>query len=83
MKGSIHGDKCIPLVYEDTPDIMEEGDERSDYPVIVCDYMFNNTPFLRSYFKNRKSISQKEKDKICQGMKPHIILSSSFHIALF
>ena len=26
MKGSIHGDKCIPLVYEDTPDIMEEGD---------------------------------------------------------
>lgn len=26
VKGSIHGDKVIPLVYEDTPDRMEEGD---------------------------------------------------------
>lgn len=26
VKGSIHGSKCIPLVFEDTPDRMEEGE---------------------------------------------------------
>ena len=26
VKGSIHGEKLIPLVYEDTSDRMEEGD---------------------------------------------------------
>jgi methionyl aminopeptidase len=26
VKGSIHGEKCIPLVFEDSAEIMEEGE---------------------------------------------------------
>ena len=51
----VRADHTVLIPYYCIVDIMEEGDERSDYPVIVCDYMFNNTPFLRSYFKNRKT----------------------------
>jgi hypothetical protein len=51
----VRADHTVLIPYYCIVDIMEEGDERSDYPVIVCDFMFNNTPFLRSYFKNRKT----------------------------
>jgi hypothetical protein len=51
----VRADHTVLIPYYCIVDIMEEGDERSDYPVIVCDYMFDNTPFLRSYFKNRKT----------------------------
>lgn len=35
--------------------IMEKGDDYSDYPVLICGFEFNNTPFLRYYYKHKAS----------------------------
>ena len=51
----VRADHTVLIPYYCIVDIMEEGDERSDYPIIICDFEFNNTPFLRSYYKNRKT----------------------------
>lgn len=45
----------VLIPYYRIVDIMEDGDERSDYPVIICDFEFDDSPFLRSYYKNRKT----------------------------
>ena len=50
----VRADHTVLIPYYCIVDIMEEGDEISDYPIIICDFEFNNTPFLRSYYKNRK-----------------------------
>lgn len=52
---AVRADHTVLIPYYCIVDIMEEGDERSDYPIIICDFEFNNTPFLRSYYKNRKT----------------------------
>ena len=51
----VRADHMVLISYYCIVDIMEEGDERSDYPIIICDFEFNNTPFLRSYYKNKKT----------------------------
>lgn len=35
--------------------IKENGDDYSDYPILICDFEFNNTPFLRCYYKHQAS----------------------------
>ena len=49
----VRADYIVLIPYYCIVDIMEEGDERSEYPIIICDFEFNNTPFLRSYYKDR------------------------------
>ena len=51
----IRADHAVLIPYRCMVDIMEDGDERSDYPIIICEFEFNNTPFLRRYYKNRKT----------------------------
>ena len=53
----VRADHTVIIPYYSIVDIMEDGDERSEYPVIICDYEFDNTPFLRGYFKNRATKS--------------------------
>lgn len=53
----VRADHTVLIPYYSIVDIMEDGDERSEYPVIICDFEFNNTPFLRSYYKNRETKS--------------------------
>lgn len=53
----VRADHTVIIPYYSIVDIMEDGDERSDYPIIICDFEFNNTPFLRSYYKNRATKS--------------------------
>ena len=51
----VRADHTVLIPYYSIVDIMEEGDERSDYPIIICDFEFNNTPFLRHYYKDRRT----------------------------
>lgn len=51
----VRADHTVIIPYYCIVDIMEDGDERSDYPIIICDFEFNNTPFSRSYYKNRET----------------------------
>ena len=51
----VRADHTVLIPYYSIVDIIEDGDERSDYPIIICDFEFDNTPFLRSYYKNRKT----------------------------
>ena len=51
----VRADHTVLIPYYSIVDILEDGDERSEYPIIICDYEFNNTPFLRNYYKNRKT----------------------------
>ena len=51
----VRADHTVLIPYYCIVDIMEEGDKRSDYPIIICDFEFNETPFLRTYYKNRKT----------------------------
>ena len=32
--------------------ILEDGDDYSDVPVLICDFIFDKTPFLRRYYKH-------------------------------
>ena len=52
---NVRANHTVLIPYYCIIDIMEDGDERSDYPIIICEFEFNNTPFLRSYYKNRKT----------------------------
>lgn len=36
-------------------DILENGDDYNDNPVLLCDCMFKNTPFIRGYYKHRRT----------------------------
>lgn len=51
----VRADHTVLIPYYSIVDIIEDGDERSDYPIIICDFEFDDTPFLRSYYKNRKT----------------------------
>lgn len=51
----VRADHTVLIPYYRIVDIMEDGDERSDYPIIICDFEFDDSPFLRSYYKNRKT----------------------------
>ncbi len=51
----VRADHIVLIPYYCIIDIMEDGDERSDYPIIICEFKFNNTPFLRRYYKNRET----------------------------
>ena len=51
----VRADHVVLIPYYSIVDIIEDGDERSDYPIIICNCEFDNTPFLRSYYKNRKT----------------------------
>ena len=51
----VRADHMVLIPYYSMVDIIEEVNVRFDCPVIICDYEFNNTPFLRSYYKNRKT----------------------------
>lgn len=53
----VRADHTVIIPYYCIVDIMEDGDERSEYPIIICDFEFNSTPFLRSYYKNRATKS--------------------------
>lgn len=49
----VRADHIVLLPYYSIVDIMEEGDDYSDYPVLMCDFDFNKTPFLRHYYKHK------------------------------
>lgn len=51
----IRADHVALLPYYCIVDIMEDGDDYSDYPVLICDFEFNKTPFLRHYYKHKPS----------------------------
>lgn len=53
----IRADHTVLIPYYSIVDILEDGDEHSEYPIIICDFEFNNTPFLRHYYKNRETKS--------------------------
>lgn len=51
----IRAEHVVLLPYYCIVDILEDGDDYSDYPVLICDFEFNNTPFLRHYYKHKAS----------------------------
>lgn len=51
----VRADHIVLLPYYGIVDIMEDGDDYSDYPVLMCNFEFNQTPFLRYYYKHKPS----------------------------
>ena len=51
----IRTEHVVLVPYRCIVDILEDGDDYSDYPVLICNFEFNQTPFLRHYYKNRPS----------------------------
>lgn len=51
----VRADHMVLLPYYSIVDIKEEGDDYSDYPVLLCNFEFNQTPFLRRYYKHKPS----------------------------
>lgn len=51
----IRTEHVVLVPYRCIVDILEDGDDYSDYPVLRCNFEFNQTPFLRHYYKHKPS----------------------------
>ena len=51
----IRAEHVVLLPYYCIVSIKDNGDDYSDYPVLICAFEFNNTPFLRRYYKHKAS----------------------------
>ena len=51
----IRTEHVVLVPYHCIVDIFEDGDNYSDVPVLICDFVFDKTPFLRHYYKHRPS----------------------------
>ena len=43
----------VLLPYYNIIEVLEDGDDYSDYPVLMCKFASDNSPFSRHYFKHR------------------------------
>lgn len=51
----IRADHIVLLPYYSIIKVLDEVDDRFGYPVLMCNFEFNQTPFLRRYYKHRPS----------------------------
>lgn len=50
----VRAEHIVLIPYYSIVVILENGDDYSDgYPVLICDFEFYHTPFLRGYYKNK------------------------------
>lgn len=50
----VRAEHIVLIPYYSIVDILENGDDYSDgYPVLMCNFEFYHTPFLRGYYKNK------------------------------
>lgn len=51
----IRTEHVVLVPYYCIVDIREEGGDVDDYPVILCEFKYNQSPFLRRYYKHAKT----------------------------
>lgn len=51
----IRTEHIVLVPYHCIVEIREYGSDVDDYPVVICDFKFNHSPFIREYYKHTKT----------------------------
>lgn len=51
----IRTEHVVLVPYRCIVEIREDGSDVDDYPVVICDFIFNHSPFIRDYYKHAKT----------------------------